>query len=210
MDKRTLRTAKPGTPYQEFNGKRFYLYKGESYYTAHEKRMHVYVWEHYNGAVPDGHHIHHKDENKHNNAIENLELIPGSEHIAAHNKAPGSWINSEAGKDHLAAVRPLTKAWHNSEEGKVWHKEHAAASNFGRFDYGVAKCLCCGKEYQKRTKRAKFCGNNCRAQQRRLEGKDTEQRSCMECKQPFTVNRYAASTTCSRSCAAKQRRATKT
>ena len=47
------------------------------------KRLHVYVWEYYNGSeVPKGYHVHHKDFNKGNNEIENLVLMSAALEIA--------------------------------------------------------------------------------------------------------------------------------
>lgn len=37
--------------------------------------MQKYVWQKYNGKVPVGYAIHHKDGNKENNGIKNLELV---------------------------------------------------------------------------------------------------------------------------------------
>ena len=46
--------------------------------------VHRYIWEQLNGKIPDGYHIHHKDENKLNNSIDNLECISASEHAKLH------------------------------------------------------------------------------------------------------------------------------
>ena len=47
-------------------------------------RLHRYVWEKYNGPIPDDKEIHHKDENKLNNNIDNLELLTESKHLSLH------------------------------------------------------------------------------------------------------------------------------
>lgn len=46
--------------------------------------LHRYVWEKYKGKVPKGYQVHHKDENKHNYDIENLELLKISDHHRKH------------------------------------------------------------------------------------------------------------------------------
>jgi hypothetical protein len=46
---------------------------------------HRYVWEQANGKIPEGFHIHHRDGNKRNNKIENLELKEIKKHISEHN-----------------------------------------------------------------------------------------------------------------------------
>lgn len=45
---------------------------------------HQVVWESHNGTIPNGHVIHHKDENKKNNDISNLECITKREHDLHH------------------------------------------------------------------------------------------------------------------------------
>ena len=69
-------------PFQEFDGKKFTL-RNNGYYgltTDDRMLMHRYVWEFYNGKIPDGYDIHHLNEKKHDNRIENLECLPKSEH----------------------------------------------------------------------------------------------------------------------------------
>ena len=45
---------------------------------------HSIVWEKYNGKIPFGMQIHHKDFNKTNNDIENLQLVTPAEHKRYH------------------------------------------------------------------------------------------------------------------------------
>lgn len=42
------------------------------------------VWKAYNGTIPDGFHIHHKDGDYTNNNISNLELLSPSAHAKLH------------------------------------------------------------------------------------------------------------------------------
>lgn len=44
----------------------------------------VFVWEKYNGLLPKGKLIHHKDENTLNDNIENLQAVTRGEHINIH------------------------------------------------------------------------------------------------------------------------------
>ena len=69
-------------PYQFYDGKKFTL-RNTGYYsltTDDRGLMHRYVWEKEVGEIPDGWDIHHKNEIKHDNRIENLECLPKSEH----------------------------------------------------------------------------------------------------------------------------------
>ena len=46
--------------------------------------VHRYVWEKYHGHIPKGYHIHHKDHNKHNFDISNLEIYLQTDHNRKH------------------------------------------------------------------------------------------------------------------------------
>ena len=63
---------------QEFNGERFYLCG--NYFQHKGKRLHVAVWKYHNGDIPKGYHIHHIDEDRTNNQIENLTQVEASWH----------------------------------------------------------------------------------------------------------------------------------
>ena len=69
-------------PYQTFNGSKFtkrnhgYLAKTD----GDRELMHRIVWENHRGSIPKGYDIHHKNHNKTDNQIENLELYTKSEH----------------------------------------------------------------------------------------------------------------------------------
>lgn len=45
---------------------------------------HRIVWKRHNGSIPKGWHVHHKDGDKLNNAIDNLELIDPITHRRLH------------------------------------------------------------------------------------------------------------------------------
>lgn len=69
-------------PSQEFNGLKFTL-RNNGYFglTTNDRiLMHRYVWEFYNGKIPQGYDIHHLNNQKHDNRIENLECLSKSEH----------------------------------------------------------------------------------------------------------------------------------
>ena len=89
-----------------------------------EQRLHRAVWIKYNGNIPKGYHIHHKDENKDNNNIENLELLSPTEHSKRHYKNVCDWWNSKKGKIANRKGIKNAKKWHKSDDGKKWHSEH--------------------------------------------------------------------------------------
>ena len=50
------------------------------------KRLHRLIWEEYNGSIPIGCVIHHKDGNKKNCNINNLEMLSSFEHNSLHKR----------------------------------------------------------------------------------------------------------------------------
>ena len=46
--------------------------------------LHRYIWEKNNGPIPEGYVVHHKDHNKMNNDISNLEMVSDIEHRLEH------------------------------------------------------------------------------------------------------------------------------
>ena len=46
-----------------------------------QKYVHRLVWETFKGSIPSGYEINHKDHDKSNNALSNLELVTHSENL---------------------------------------------------------------------------------------------------------------------------------
>jgi len=119
---------------QIFNGMRFHKKPNGYWKLGFEQGgtyMHRYVWSYWNGKIPDGHHIHHKDGDKSNNMLENLELISASDHARLHSRS-NKWIGSKGNVKQLASARKKSKAWHSSKEGIEWHSENAIKCGLGR------------------------------------------------------------------------------
>lgn len=55
------------------------------------KLFHRFVWEFYNGPIPKGYIIHHKNGNKLDNRLENLICISSKEHNLLHAKDRKIW-----------------------------------------------------------------------------------------------------------------------
>lgn len=89
-----------------------------------ERSLHRAVWIKYKGNIPKGYHIHHKDENKDNNNIENLELLSVSQHAKFHSKKNKLFWNTEKGVRANRRGIKNAKKWHGTEDGKKWHSEH--------------------------------------------------------------------------------------
>lgn len=169
-------------------------------------RLHVYMWESRRGDVPKGDEIHHSDENKDNNEIDNLVCMTRKEHLAWHAER----ISDEQRRisiENLEKARDKASAWHKSEEGREWHREHSAKylNHDKRF---TLTCSNCGKEYKSAREWSKFCSSNCQTKHRYKTGIDNETRVCEICGNDFIVNKYLRTKTCSKDCKSKLRNKT--
>ena len=153
-------------------GKKFYIDKKTGYWISTccpKVRAHVWVWRKTNGSIPKTHHVHHKDGNKSNNNINNLECLHRSDHFKVHlTEERRQWSRKWA-----EVIRPLTKVWHRSEEGRKWHREHGKKVWAKRSAFKI-NCLFCLKEIETKTFHHKFCNQNCKAKHGRRVKKDKE------------------------------------
>lgn len=191
----------------EFQGRLFYQDSEQLYFRAWNPQkgrpdyLHRCVWEAANGPIPDGFHVHHKDENR-----ENLEALSVSAHKKEHWQL-ASLDQRRSMESHLSNIRPLAAEWHKSEAGRTWHAEKAKAELPERAH--LLNCVHCKKEVVRIgvIQEGRFCSNACKAAYRRASGVDAESRLCAHCTRCFTVNRYAKTRTCSRACANRKRHA---
>lgn len=74
-------------PFLVFDNKKFTRRNNGYYGMTYGSRelMHRYVWRKHNGTIPKGYDIHHKDGNRENNDIRNLEIMSKSEHSSRFN-----------------------------------------------------------------------------------------------------------------------------
>jgi hypothetical protein len=174
---------------QEFNGKS-YLWDGK-YYVGNggEKRMHVDVWEHSNGPVPKGYCVHHKDSNRRNNSIDNLEIMSNAEHARLHSNEPG---RIEGSRERIKKAAEFAKIWHASQEGRDWHAIHGRNTWDGR-EKKEYKCRVCGKMFLSRKsceEKVLQCSGACRTQYRQKSGLDNITAICKGCGIEFQTNKY--------------------
>lgn len=108
---------------QEFLGMRFYLCG--NYFQRKGVRLHRLVWETAHGPIPKKHHVHHVDGDRANNALSNLVLMLGHDHMSHHNGTPE---RRAAARENVKKAIAVAPAWHRSEAGLAWHREHAKVS----------------------------------------------------------------------------------
>lgn len=76
-------------PFIMFDGIKWTVSKTTGYYRSTVDRkthvaLHRYTWIKYNGEIPDGFDVHHKDKNKQNCDISNLTIMPKGDHTRLH------------------------------------------------------------------------------------------------------------------------------
>ena len=156
---------------QEFDGLRYYLCG--RYFQRKGVRLHRKVWEKNNGPIPDGYHVHHKNEDRTNNAPSNLELLPSPEHLGGrHGEA-----SAERGRESIGKANDAASVWHGTDEGRRWHSEHYERHLRSKLAEWVdVVCHECGAIWQTRfanSSYAKFCSGACKARdlrrRRRIE-----------------------------------------
>ena len=91
------------------------------------KRLHCVVWETYNGPVPDGLEIDHKDMDKGNSRLSNLRLVTHATNLASARAMLGNWSKKCAKltdgqmllllalPDYMVSLRVLAERWDMSK-----------------------------------------------------------------------------------------------
>jgi 5-methylcytosine-specific restriction endonuclease McrA len=189
-----------------YNGYKFTRDDKTSYYLSTCKiegrrmRLHVYVFQNERGMkVPQGWQVHHIDEDKSHNDINNLICIPEHNHQSYHSKRKYE-ENPEAVISVLRSGSEKAKEWHRSQAGREWHKKHYEKMKDNLYEMHHFKCLVCGKEFQSTNVKSKFCCNAHKTKYRSLLGLDDEIRKCAVCGKPFTINKFSKTKGCSKEC----------
>ncbi len=119
------------------------MYDGLAFYKTqygyHERRgvglLHRYIWEKMNGKIPNGYIVHHKDGNRDNNNMNNLQCMSLGDHTSLHQKGK---IISEHTKNEMR----------KSSLGCT-HNEDTKKRIFENQPYRrIIKCIETGKIYQ--------------------------------------------------------------
>lgn len=140
---------------QVFNGVAYYLCG--RYFQRDGVRLHRVVWEQKNGRpVPEGFHVHHRDEDRSNNAADNLKLMEGPEHHRHHASNPNEAqraARSRNAREHATPANRLIPVEKRAAAAKAgWEGREAVEM----------PCMECGKEFPTfRPTVAKFCSPAC-------------------------------------------------
>ena len=164
--------------------RRRYFWGRREYGNGKKIALHVAIWEHHNGPVPEGRLVHHKDSDSFFNDISNLECITYSEHGKIHKNG-----------SHLDAYRDSKmyahNCWHCGNEYQTFRKHRTkfcsptCASKYrhkNRLSHETRVCIICGSEYRTdRYTTTRTCSPVCRA---RLCANNREARKAREGVQP--------------------------
>jgi hypothetical protein len=146
------------------NRRRYY----QGYLEGRLTSLHRAKWEKANGAIPNGHDVHHKDGNPLNNRLSNLQLLT----VAEHRRLEGERGSHSTPKAivHLASIRSKAAEWHRSPAGREWHREHAEHS-LRTIPYRDCVCRSCGEPFRARNPRAAYCSSKCYQRDNKREAK---------------------------------------
>jgi len=190
-----------------FNGLKFTKCKKTGYYLCTRKvnkarpRLHRYIWEFYNGKIPEGYLVHHKDKDKDNNEISNFELMTNVKHVVYHALTAPESLREKRRTNVIQNAMPKAKKWHRSTKGKAWHQKQGKEV-YDNMPELTLNCTHCGSVHTVKVinKDSRFCSNNCKSAWRRANHLDSEPRICEHCGKVFLVNKYSRTKCCSRSC----------
>jgi endogenous inhibitor of DNA gyrase (YacG/DUF329 family) len=145
----------------KFQGRVYYRSGEKSYYISQEgsvktkltkRYLHRDIWESKRGPIPDGYEVHHKDGNRSNNRLKNLQPVTPTEHKRIHS-------NTEEHRAHLRRIQPLgnaaSHAWRRSPEGRLASAIRSA--NQPR----VTKCCPHCLQLYEGVKKQRFCSQAC-------------------------------------------------
>ena len=158
-----------------FNRSKYY-FTGKGYYSFIDHGLHRDVWRYYNGEIPKGYIIHHKDKNPHNNDISNLSCVTPKESAKLHD----SEERRESRRKNISIGRKYAEVWRKTKEGIKFQKEHAKRIRFGIHKRTKKVCEFCGKEYMG-THTNKFCSTSCQGKHGYRSRVDLVQIECKVC-----------------------------
>lgn len=100
--------AKLRLPFIVWRGTKYTVRKNGYYASTTKPRqyLHIAVWTHHRGEIPKGFDVHHRDEDKQNNCIENLRLLSKSDHGKSH----GFGGNQHTGPLGRRPVRKISRS----------------------------------------------------------------------------------------------------
>lgn len=190
--------------YIYYKGSKYRLQDSGRYYTdltSHRRLLHRIIWKEFNGDIPEGYCVHHKNFKWWDNRISNLELQTKSAHSSLHMTA--NWKNPIIKRKMLAGLPErlaIAYKWHKTEDGIAWHKQNskniwknAKPRNF--------VCMRCGAKFSRVcfSKTSRFCSEPCKSAFK-YKSQPKLKKKCIICGSMFSTGIYKPAKNCSRRC----------
>lgn len=97
---------------------------------GHCGQIFILVWTVFNGPIPKGYVIHHKDHNSLNDRLDNLELMTKAEHVSHHKKGIKRQPFSEEWRRHLGEKSKITSLGNTNCKDYVWYNNGIKTRRF--------------------------------------------------------------------------------
>ena len=170
------------------------------------------------GPIPEGYHVHHKNGDKTDNRLENLEAITHGEHSARHIAEKIGPYRAKAIANSLAAqLRNIEKRkqrrlrcvicgtiYRSGSRNPTRYCSSACveAARSGAFDGERRRCEFCGEFYDATRRVQRYCSKRCNhaATEARAGSRVVREVACASCGQSFPSARSNARF-CGRECA---------
>ena len=152
--------------HQKFNDKIYKLSEKGYYYALGFYALHIDVWKYHHGenSIPKGYHVHHKNFNKADNNIENLQLLTHSEHSKLHGLARPfiKHICENCGKAFFSRKRHVKAIRFCSNKCKGEWQRASGKYNEQRI------CMVCGNKFMVyKYDKTMTCSHECRSKIRK-------------------------------------------
>ena len=184
--------------FKKYFGKRFYQDKKGYWVNSMPIHAQRWVWINYNGKIPENMDVHHKDGDKSNNEIENLEIISRSDHLKKHWQE-GSF-DLEQRKKQLSEAR----LWLKTPEGRKTQSVNTKVSwKKRKLNPYVKTCKGCEKTYETYQKWSKHCSSGCYVKWRRKNKIGFIEKKCWICGNIYFTEKSAKIRTCGKICGTK-------
>ena len=215
---------------KKFAGFKFYKKKSNNYCCA--VSLHRFIWIYFNGEIPEGYDVHHRDFNHDNNDIENLELVTKDEHKKIHlarkvdcrpakktkficvvcgsefeavNRGNNSYCSEECKKKSKLETRTCEICGNAFSAPIGSSQKFCSESCYHQYRRRseTKKCPVCGKEFKIHPSRKKiYCSTKCFASTVKLR----EPRTCAYCGKEFSARINGDQRFCSDECSRNARR----
>lgn len=197
----------------EFGGRFWHKRKSRDYYVA-LSYLHREIWASVNGPIPKGFEVHHKNGDKTDNRIENLQLLSTREHRSHHAE---QFLRTPEAKVK-AAVNSLATRQKNASEregrdlrccicNRIYHSRAKHPRRFcsqrcidkarsRRHEPDAGICEHCAKGYRRTKRNQRYCSKRCRTLGllvvSALEPSPPRTIRCAYCNKPFLSARRNA------------------